>query len=270
MVNIELSIIIVDYKSQKYLLPLVFDLEKRLAHLKFEIIIVDNDPTSDSASIFRQKFSDFNNVLVIKAEKNKGYGTGNNFGAKKARGKYLLLLNPDTEICDDTIEKMLDFLSKHSEIGALSPLIYQPDGENLQDHFFANFQSLAGTTIKRWQGKKADLSKKYFYAEMITGAAMMMRRDLYEKVGGFDENFFMYIEDDDLCRRISDLGYKNAVLTTAKIIHHEGKSSTSFEKKKYYYKSQDYYWQKHYGKLQTTLMKMIRSPYILLQKMRRK
>lgn len=261
----ELSIIIVDYKSQKYSLPLVFDLEKRLEHLKFEIILVDNDPGNNNALVFQKEFERFKNVKVIKAKENKGYGAGNNLGAKEAKGEYLLLLNPDIEVCDDAIEKMLDFLAKHSEVGAVTSLLYHLD-KKLQRNFFGNFQHLAGITIKRWWNLPVDLSKDFFYVDMVSGAAMMLKRELFEKISGFDENFFMYIEDDDLCRRITKLGYKNAVLTTAKIIHFEGQSSTSFEKKKFYYKSQDYYWQKHYSSFQTALMKIIRAPYILLQK----
>jgi len=194
-----------------------------------------------------------------------GFGAGNNLGAKIAKGEYLLLLNPDIHLIDNSIEKMLDFLSRHSEIGALSPLLYQKDGKTLQKHFFGNFQSLVGITIKRWQGKEANLNADFFYTDMVSAATLMIKRELFEKVDGFDQNFFMYIEDDDLCRRISDLGYKNAVLCGAKVIHFEGQSSTSFEKKKYYYKSQNYYWQKHYGPAKTFLMKIFRVPYIWLQ-----
>ncbi|MEI8061414.1 MAG: glycosyltransferase family 2 protein [Candidatus Berkelbacteria bacterium] len=268
--GIELSIIIVDYKSQKYSLPLVVDLQKRLKHLKFEIIIVDNNPSGDADKTFKKEFKGQDNIHVIKAKENKGYGSGNNLGVKNASGEYLLLLNPDTGICDDAIEQMLDFLARHSEVGALTCLLMQADGENLQRDFFGNFQSLAGVTIKRWNKKNAQVDKsgEFFYVDMISGAAMMLRRDTYQKIGGFDENFFMYIEDDDLCRRITGLGCKNAVITTAKIIHFEGQSSNNFEKKKFYYKSQDYYWQKHYGSFKTTLMKIIRSPYVLVQKVR--
>jgi hypothetical protein len=267
MEKIELSIIIVDYNSLKFTIELVDDLLKHLKALKYEIIIVDNDPNGDSAEKLKALYLKDKRIKALKNDKNSGYGSGNNLGAKHATGEYILLLNPDVKIVDDSIERMLDFMSKHSEVGALSPLIYQTDAKNLQRHFFGDFQSMAGITFQRWRGKTADLSKEFFYAEMITGAALLISRELYEKLGGFDENFFMYMEDDDLCRRISNLGLKNAVLTTARVMHYEGQSSTSYEKKKFYYKSQDYYWQKHYGSFKTVLMKIIRYPYILLQKL---
>jgi len=268
MDKVELSIIIVNYKSFDFACDAISDIKKHLAALKYEIIIVDNDPKTDDDKKFSSRYKNDNSIKIIKNSVNAGFGAGNNLGAKSASGEYLLLLNPDTKIVDNSVEKMIEFLSKHSEVGALSPLIYQADGKSLQKHFFADFQNLAGMTIKRWQGKQADLSVEFFYVEMITAAAMLLKRELFEKVSGFDEKFFMYNEDDDLCRRISKLGFKNAVLVTAKIIHIEGQSSTTPEKKKYYYESQDYYWQKHYGRFKTGLMKIIRAPYIVLQKIR--
>lgn len=268
MNKIELSIIIVNYHSVKYCLDLVPNIFDMIKNTTFEIIIVENDPKSSDFEILEKEFGDNKKIKLIRAEKNLGFGSGNNLGAKEATGEYLLLLNPDTKIVDDSIEKMLDFLTKHTEIAALSPLIYQTDGENLQRHFFGNFQSLGLITVKRWQGKTADLTKEFFYSDMVTGAALMVKRSIFERVGGFDPHYFMYIEDDDLCREFFKIGYRNAVLTTAKIIHFEGKSSTSYEKKRFYYKSQDYYWRKHYGPFLTLLMQIIRSPYVFWQKIR--
>lgn len=277
MGKIELSIIIVDYKSTGYTIRLVSDLLKKLSGQRYEIIVVDNDPTSKADKIFRQKFAGSENVKIIKAKENRGFGFGNNLGAQNAGGEYLLILNPDTEIIDSAIEEMLDFLFKHSEIGAVTPAIYQPGGKNPQHHFFGRFQNLSNLIFRNQAGKlpakflslpaqRESVDSDFFYTEMISAAALMIKRDLFEKVGGFDQRFFMYMEDEDLCRRIVKTGVKNAVLASAKIIHFEGQSSTPPEKKKYYYKSQDYYWQKHYGKFQTLLMKIIRAPYILLQR----
>ncbi|MCX6812405.1 MAG: glycosyltransferase family 2 protein [Candidatus Berkelbacteria bacterium] len=280
----ELSIIIVDYKSFDLTANVVSDIEKFLPTVRHEILIVDNDGTTTDK--FRDLYRDDKNIKIIRAEKNRGFGAGNNLGAKSAKGKYLLLLNPDTRIVDDSISKMLDFLAAHPEIGVLSPLIYQPDGKTLQRHFFADFQSFSGLIWKRRQnnarvipnfssvipahrvnsGGVHNSSDDFFLVEMTTAAALMIRRDLFEKLGGFDQKFFMYFEDEDLCRRITKLGLKNAVLKTAKIIHLEGQSSNNQQKKKFYYASQNYYWQKWYGTLPRILMQIIRFPYLLWQK----
>ena len=283
---IELSIIIVDFNSQKFTLALVNDLKKKLAGIKHEIIIVDNFPNSDADQIFSKEFAKSKNIKIIKSKENNGYGSGNNLGAKEAQGKYLWLLNPDTEIFDDTAEKMLDFLSKHFEVGALTPIILQPDRTTPQRHFFGHFQTLSRIILRNQAGvlsKNLSFLRKrestnsgsptesgmtFFYTDMITGAGLMIRRELFEKLNGFDPNIFMYLEDEDLCRRIAKQGLKNAVLTTAKIIHFEGQSSNSFEKKRFYYQSQDYYWQKHCGTVKTILMKVLRFPYIIFQQIK--
>lgn len=261
----ELSIIIVDYKSQKFTVALVADLKKKLARIKHEIIIVDNDPGSDTDVVIARSLSKHSNVKIIKAKENKGFGSGNNLGAKEATGEYLWLLNPDTEIFENTAEELLDFMAKHSEAGAVTPLILQADKKTPQRHFFGKFQSLSRIILRDSAGSLPKNPADFFYADMITAAGLMISRKNYEKVNGFDENIFMYLEDEDFCRRLSEIGLKNAVLTTAKIIHFEGQSSTTFEKKKFYYQSQDYYWQKHYGFFRTMLMKIMRLPYVWIQ-----
>ncbi len=268
MGKLELSIIIVDYKSSDFTIDLIKNLHEKLYDLQYEIIVVDNNPINKADEKIREAYKNFSNLKVLKAKKNLGFGAGNNLGAKEAKGEYLLLLNPDTKIVDNSIQKMLDFLSKHPEVGALSPLLYQKDQKTLQKHFYGDFQSLAFVTIKRWKGNvPKKIEHNFFYVDMVSGAALMIRHLLFKKIDGFDENFFMYIEDDDLCRRVAELGLKNAVITSAKIIHFEGQSSTSMEKKKFYYKSQDYYWQKHYGLAMTQLMKVLRAPYIWWQRL---
>jgi len=268
MEKLELSIIIVDYNSSDFTIDLIKNLEEKLIGLRYEIIVVNNNPTGEADEKIRKFCKDFSNLTIIKAQKNLGFGAGNNLGAKEAKGEYLLLLNPDTKVVDNSIQKMLDFLAKRPEVGALTPLLYQGDQKTLQRHFFGRFQTLFGIITRSQRGKIPRKTMDFFYSEMVTGASMMIRRELFNKIDRFDENFFMYIEDEDLCRRIVKLGLKNAVITSAKIIHFEGQSSTSLEKKKFYYKSQDYYWRKHYGIAMTSLMKIIRFPYILIHKLK--
>lgn len=199
---------------------------------------------------------------LLTTPRNLGFGGGNNFGAKQAKGEYLFLLNPDTLIIDHSISRLLEFFEKHHEIGAVTPLLYQKDRETLQEGSYGPFQSLSTLIFRRrnlnsWQLSDSDT----FLVDRISAAALMIKRSLFEKLNGFDENIFMYMEDDDLCKRITNLGYKNAVLKTAKIIHLEGQASNTKTKKKFYYRSQSYFWRKHYGLLFTILMQIIRWPY---------
>jgi hypothetical protein len=257
MDKLELSIIIVDYNASDLIIECIKSILKNIIHTKYEIIVVDNDSGENHLADYEKLGK---NIRTLRLKNNKGFGSGNNAGAKIANGEYMFLLNPDTLIVDDSIEKMLSFIKSHNNIGALTCLLYNRDGK-LQKGFFGKFQTLFGLTFRHYNYQKVDPSKGFFYTDIVTGAAFLIKKELFERVGGFDEKIFMYLEDDDLCRRIIKLGYKNAVLNTAKIIHFEGQTTTYKEKKKYYYKSQDYYWKKHNGTFGATLMKMIRWPY---------
>lgn len=262
----DLSIIIVDYKSKGLLFDCLKSLEESVKNIDYEIIIVDNNEKQE-LKIKNYELSDLQlsaHCSLLTAD-NRGFGAANNLGAEHACGDYLLLLNPDTLIFDDSISKMLNFSKSHSEIGALSCLM-GPNKEKLQKNFFGKFQSLASITIRRYNYQQVDKEKEFFYTDIVTGACLMIKKTVFEKIGGFDARFFMYLEDDDLCKRLVNAGYKNAILNTARIIHLEGKSiKKNNQRKNLYYQSQDLYWQKHNGFFATALMKVIRWPYKLLK-----
>ena len=260
----DLSILIVNYNSKKYLIECLESLNKYLFDFSFEVIVVDNDSTDEKISA--QDFVDYDFVEFVQSTKNLGFGAANNLAAQKANGEYLLLLNPDTVIVDNSLVRMFSFHCSHPEIAAMTCLLYQENGKDLQSHFFGRFQSLLGLTLRHYNYQKADLDEEFFYADIVTGGCLMIRKKLFEQIDGFDEKFFMYLEDDDLCKRLVNLGYKNAVYTKAKIIHLEGKSAKNRKvKKKYYYKSQNYYWQKHNGLIATAIMKIMRWPLKVIE-----
>ena len=254
----KLSIIIIDFNSSQYIESCLKSLNGFAPSLPYEIIVVDNASLENHLESYKQ----INHVVkTYRLDKNIGFGAANNFAVEQSTGEYILLLNPDTLIVDDSIDTMAKFLELHQEIGALTCLLYGKDKKTLQRHFFGKFQSLLGLTLRHYNYQKVEKDKEFFYTDIVTGACLMIRRDLFKKVGRFDENIFMYLEDDDLCKRLVDYGYKNAVLNAAKIIHLEGKSSNRREKKKYYFASQNYYWQKHNGYFATLMMKALRFPF---------
>lgn len=262
----KISIIIVNYNALTMVLDCVESIKKHLRNISYEVIIVDNNQKSE----FKIKSEELSKILPttnyqLLNSSNNGFGSANNLGSKNAQGEYLLLLNPDTLIYDDSINKMLNFIKNHNEIGALSCLM-GPNQKILQKYFFGKFQSLASVTIRRYNYQKIDSSKEFFYTDIVTGACLMIKKETYNKLGGFDERFFMYLEDDDLCKRLVDAGYKNAVLNTARIIHLEGKSiSKNAERKNIYYKSQDLYWRKHNGIFPTLIMRLLRWPIKIIK-----
>ncbi|HLC43704.1 MAG TPA: glycosyltransferase family 2 protein [Patescibacteria group bacterium] len=261
----KLSIIIVDYNSSKLIADCLNSWKQYRPNFSFEIIIIDNNSSENHLADYEKILPE---VKTFRLDENKGYGSANNYGSRFANGEYLVLLNPDTLIVDDSISKLLEFYKSQPKLGALTCLLYGKDGQTLQKAFFGKFQSLFGLTIRRYNFQEIDPSKDFMPSDIVTGACLMIKKSLFDKLGGFDENFFMYLEDDDLCKRLTSLGYHNGVCTKAKIIHLEGQSfSSNRQKKEFYYKSQDYYWHKHNGLLATILMKIIRWPYRIVKSM---
>lgn len=262
----DLSIITINFNTYDLVKNCIESIIKNTRDISYEIIIINNHPITKKidAKNLKNLFSELDNIKVIKSQ-NNGFGSGNNLGAKKAEGKYLIFLNSDTLITDNSLNIMVKYFERNTRIGALDPLLYTKKGV-LQKHFYKNFQNLKILITRNDKIKKINLRTEFFSADMVTGAAMMVRKDLFDKLGGFDDHFFMYFEDEDLCRRLSNLKKINGILTTAKIIHLEGKSSGHQSKKKMYYHSQNYYWQKHYGYFMMLLMRLLRFPYILWQK----
>jgi len=267
MKSINLSIIIVNYNTPELVYNCIKSIKEHAA-LSYEIIVVDNGSKEE----LRIQNSELNklqtaNCKLLTLEKNLGFGTGNNVGAKKATGEYLLLLNSDALVVDDSIDKMHQFMAGHDEVGALTCLLYNDiKCTKMQKYFYGNFQSLGSLTIRRYNYQKINLSQEFFYTDIVTGACFLIKRKFYEELGGFDEKIFMYLEDDDLCKRIIDKGYQNAVLNTAKIAHLEGKSvKNNSQRKKLYYDSQTYFWNKHYGFWATLIMRIVRWPIKILK-----
>jgi len=264
----KLSIVIVNFNSKKLLLNCVDSLYKWVNNCFDEIIVVDNASTKEKISA--NDFDRHQKVKFYSLDSNFGFGAANNFGVKQAKGDLILLLNPDTLIVDDSIRDMARYYSGKNSIGAITCLLYSADDKTLQKSFFGRFQSLLGLTIRRYNYQEINTSVDFMPTDIVTGACLLIKKSLFEKIGGFDQNFFMYLEDDDLCKRLVDLGYQNGVFLKAKIIHLEGKSSEfNKQKKDYYYKSQDYYWHKHNGLIATILMKIIRWPYKAIKQARK-
>ena len=257
----DLSIVIVNYNTPTLVYNCIKSINKFL-DISYEIIVVDNGSTK---KIDPKKLSAFPHTTYLPLTFNRGFGAGNNAGVKIAKGKHLLLLNSDTILIDKSLETMLDFYKSHKEIGALTCLLYQSKNGLRQKRFFGKFQSFLGLMFRHYNFQKINLEKEFFYTDIITGAAMMIKREIYNRLKGFDEDFFMYLEDDDLCKRLVDMGYKNAVLNTVKIVHLEGKSSNSLTRRRYYYKSQNIFWKKHNGFFAMILMRSIRIPYKIVQ-----
>lgn len=258
MRKIKLSIIIVNYQSRAYL-------EKCLASIfakinltsSYEIIVVNNDIKSelDGLNIL------FPTIKIIQNSKNNGFGSANNLGAKEARGEVLLFLNPDTEIITQNISSVLAEFENNQALGILGSRIITTDGivQNWIAGAKIDLLNVLGNNFKQTKNKQCWQNTKQTEVFWVAGTAMFITEKLFGQLGGFDEKFFMYFEDVDLCNRAQALNKKVIYFPDFSVLHHSGKSFLAKKKqKKCYYLSQDYYFRKHLGFFQATLLKLLR------------
>lgn len=254
----ELSIIIVNYKSDIYLEKCLLSLlSEKLPKVNFEIIIVNNDRKSDLNWILKK----FPQALILNSPQNNGFGSGNNLGAKKACGEFLFFLNPDTELWKADFEKIFSLFQEDCSLGIVGVGVVS-FSEKFQRWIFGKemgLRDLIKKNLKISSSKKnqKDNNNKIQETDWVSGVAFFVRKKLFFEVGGFDENFFMYFEDMDLCRRIRFSGKKVLYYPKFLIKHKGGKSYVcKNDQKRDYYKSQEYYFSKHKGKIQTLILKL--------------
>lgn len=239
----KLSIIIVAWNVRDVLSDCLNSITQSLAAFPYEIIVVDNASTDGTADHIKNKFPA---VRLVENKANQGFAAANNQGAAIANGQYLLILNPDTILFDHTLSKMVDFMDSNPAIAMCGPHILNED-KSLQKSV-RNFPSWRGafyryTVLKymglfkshftRWHNRQFDYDKQAD-VEQIIGAAMLIRKEIFEKIGRFDERFFMYYEEVDLCKRLKDCGFRVVYCPDIQLIHLGGKSAKQIPAKTRY------------------------------------
>lgn len=243
--NPELSIIVVNYRSEQYLKSCVASIFNNLkAKINLEIIIVNND----SQEFLKNIVDKFPEIKLISNKRNIGFGAANNKGAKEARSPYLLFLNPDTGILSDEASEILAKFAEDKELAVVGPRLVDVAGKT--QLWCAGKELTIKQLIKNNLGitesKRIWESKKLIFTDWVSGAAMFVKKETFEKVGGFDENFFMYFEDADLCRRIRMAGGKVLYCPSVSVLHKGGQSRESlFKQKRQFFQSMAYFfWKK--------------------------
>lgn len=231
----DVSVVIVSYNTRELLARCLKSLEKSLVVLKAEVIVCDNASSDQTADMVKK---DFPWVRLTENKRNLGFSRANNIAIKKAQGKYILILNPDTEVKVDTIKKMYGFMKKRPEVGIATCKVELLNGELDRDcrrHFpspwrsFTHFSGLSkifkGSKIfdQYWMGYLSETSEHEI--DSCVGAFMFIRKKDLDRVGLFDKDFFFYGEDLDLCWRFKELGYKVVYTPITKILHHKGAAS---------------------------------------------
>ena len=192
----------------------------------FEIIVMDNDSKDGSVELLKAKFPQ---IRVLAQKKNHGFGKANNIGVSESSGKFLFFVNNDTIFKEDIVTPLRQFLKENPSCGAVSPLLLNSDGT--YQHSYGKFPSLLNELrtkrdTARFKNIPKDRSPRQ--VDWVSFAAVMMRRSAFDKVNGFDERYFMYFEDVDLCYRLKKAGYKSFYCAEYSIIH-TGRGSRSNE-----------------------------------------
>ncbi|MGV4554344.1 glycosyltransferase family 2 protein [Ornithobacterium rhinotracheale] len=234
----QLSIIIVNYNTSHLVLDCVKSIHANTSRdLSYEIIVVDNASSPTEVEALKK----IDNIKLILSDKNLGFGKGNNLGALHAEGEMLLFLNSDTILYEDSLSTMYKFFISNEEnlnIGALGcELVDVNKAPNGSYYHFTNcrkiIKSYIGIVFKKLAPKEAPFAfneKGVAKVDFIIGADLMMKKNIFKKIGGFDKDYFMYFEEADMQLKLKELGLNRIVINHTHIIHLEGGSSESIEK----------------------------------------
>ena len=260
---IKLSIIIVNWNGKHLIRSCLASIYKFIRDIEFEVIVVDNGSNDDSVQLISTEFP---LVKMIKNDKNIGFAGGVNKGLEVAKAKYLLLLNNDTELLDNTFLPMIRFMEINQKIGILGCKLKDRTGkaEESCDNFPTFWSRVVGKLSERiYFLRRIGVSMRYWdynrlrEVDVVSGACLLTRRNVVEKIGKFDERFFMYHEDTDFCYRARREGFKIYFFPYSTIIHEYSKSKAwnSIEKKIVHRKTHYLFVKKHYGYLEKSIYK---------------
>ncbi len=226
----KVSVIIVHYQVKDLLRNCILSIKKYFQGFEYEIIVVDNNSPD---STWKSLISEFPEVNFLALDKNYGFSKANNIGVKSAKGEYVYILNPDTEIEGDYFQEILDFADNQEKFGALGLRMHNLKGEFLPESkrsvpaLINSFEKLFTTFNNNSKTYYRNDVDEFGIAEVeiMTGANLLLKRSVYEEVGGFDERYFMYGEDIDLCYTILRKGYKNFYYGKYSLLHYKGEST---------------------------------------------
>lgn len=254
----DLSIIIVNYNTKQLTKQTLNSIYTKHYSFQYEVFVSDNGSTDGSIDMIKKEFPQ---VTLIENKKNLGFSKANNVAIKKAEGKYILLLNSDTIVENDCLEKCLEYMDKHKDTGALGCKVVLPDGKldkackrsfPTPANAFYNALKLDRLFPNSKRFGKYNLTfldeNKIHEVDCLVGAFMLVRREAIDEVGLLDEDFFMYGEDIDWCYRIKKAGWKIVYYPKGKIIHYKGGSSKKKNPRLIYefYRAMYLFYNKHY------------------------
>ena len=253
----QLSVIILNYNVRFFLEQCVASVQEALTNIDSEIIVVDNDSSDDSCEMIKSRFP---NVKLIKNNSNLGFPKGNNIGVAQAKGDYICILNPDTVVAEDTFDRILAFAEKQENLGIVGCKLIDGSGNFLPESKrgiptpFVALTKIFGLykLFPSWE-----LFNRYYAqhlsenetgkVDILVGAFMIMKRNLYNEIGGFDENCFMYSDDIDLSFMALKSGKNNYYFHETSVLHYKGESTVKdglYMKR--FREAMQFFYKKHY------------------------
>ena len=265
----DISVCIVSWNTRELLYNCIDSILKMTSGVSYEVIVVDNNSSDGSAEMVKQQFPQ---CKLIESKNNNGFAKGNNLGLRVATGKYILYLNPDTVLITNALYGMFHFMEANTNIGAVGCKLLNQDG-SIQFTCARTFPTLFNQfcyfmMLNRLFPKSCSTTEMSYWdhrdsreIDCLSGACIFARKDIINKLQGFDEKFFMYAEDVDLCYRIKLEGWKLYYLASEEIYHLEGASSKK-QSQKYFSaiamrESNFQFFVNHYGKVNAQVYKLI-------------
>lgn len=271
-----LSIILVNWNTKELLKNCLRSIHRETKKVIFEVIVIDNASVDGSSNMVERAFPE---VILIRNKENFGFARANNQGFARARGRYILVVNPDTEIVDNALFKMVQYLDLNKDVGALGAKFLYPDGsfQRYYNRFPTFFSIMARWFLPAKLSYRLKPVRSYLMLDdnfnsilevpQPAGACIMVRKDLFVRENFMDEQFPIFFGDVDLCRRIYKKGLKIVVLPDARIVHYRGKGGLeqgkNFLSAEYFISMVDYF-SKHEGVIEASLLKFFFSLGFLL------
>src|SRR3989344_18475 len=264
----DISVIIVNYNTKKLLEECLSSVFKFTKEINFEVVVVDNASKDTSVEMLKKKFPQ---VKLILNKKNIGFGRANNQGIKIAKGKYLLLLNSDTYLVENSLKKLFDVAESTQNLGVLAPQLLNENRTIQQSAgFFPNLPQIffwmsflddlpGGTNLKPFHVNHDTFYKKDQKVDWVTAAAVLIPKSIINKVGAFDDNIFMYGEEVEWCYRIKKAGLQVYFSPSTKVVHISRGSTKKIPEAAFIgeYKGLIYFYLKHKSKLALQIARLL-------------
>jgi GT2 family glycosyltransferase len=255
--QIDVSVVVVSYNVRSMLLRCLESVDVALAGVPHEVVVVDNASRDGSPTAVREGFP---RARIIESPVNNGFGKANNLAIQQTIGEFVFFLNPDTQVDPAALKKLLDYIRARPNVGIAGPRLLYPTGvdQPSRRRFPTPLTAVVESTIvQQWLPRNALLDRYYLNdrsdvtqdVDWLVGACLLVRRSVLNLIGGFDERFFMYSEELDLCRRAREAGWRIAYVGDAEVTHYEGASSEQNleQRSKLFNESKARYFEKYHG-----------------------